>query len=82
MYKKLGLFLRVNSFIPRIIAIGRMVQNSSVPQPPAATLINLEKPEKLQTLLKQEKVGDCLSCKLVGKSPYASYVCLDEFQLK
>lgn len=44
-----------------------MVQTSGEPRPSAAALIDLEKPEKLQTLLKQDSVGDCMSCRVVGK---------------
>lgn len=54
------------SLLFRFLLFDIMVQTSGEPRPSGATLIELEKPEKLQTLLKQEGVGDCLSCRLVG----------------
>ena len=35
---------------------------------PSASLIKLEKPEKLQTILEQDKQDDCLSCRLTGET--------------
>ncbi len=49
-----------------------MTQNPGGGRLSAATLADLEKPEKLETLLKQERVGDCLSCRLVGTSEKAN----------
>ncbi len=37
---------------------------------PSASLIKLERPEKLQTVLEQDKQDDCLSCRLVGKASF------------
>ncbi|KAK3384191.1 hypothetical protein B0T24DRAFT_673989 [Lasiosphaeria ovina] len=33
---------------------------------PVPSVLSLDKPEKLQTLLKQDRGDDCLGCKIVG----------------
>jgi hypothetical protein len=32
------------------------------------SLMGLDRPEKLENLLKEDRGDDCLSCKIVGKS--------------
>lgn len=36
-------------------------------RPTKAALIHLDRPEKLDKLLKQDKLDDCLSCRLMGQ---------------
>lgn len=35
-------------------------------RPSKAALIHLDRPEKLDNVLKEDKFDDCLSCKLMG----------------
>ena len=37
---------------------------------PSASVVSLERPERLQTVLGQDKQDDCLSCRLVGEGSF------------
>jgi hypothetical protein len=41
---------------------------------PNASLIKLERPEKLQTVLEQDKQDDCLSCRLIGTANFRTSI--------
>lgn len=43
-----------------------MPHDKNQPQLSTASLIQLEKPEKLENLLKEDRRDDCLSCRLIG----------------